>query len=419
FPGWAALPAAVRAAALRAIAAGLREATEELAALTTAETGKRIEESRAEVGFSAGFFEWFAEAALTAEQGAEETLTVPGRGFRVRRVPLGVVAAITPWNFPLSIPARKVAAALAAGCTAVLKPSELTPLSAARLVEICHPHLPAGALTMVTGDPIGLTAALTGHPDVASVSFTGSTRVGRIVAGRCAERFLPVVLELGGRGPFVVGAGADVDEAVEALMVAKFRNNGASCIAANNVFVHRSRYEAFVERLGERVASLRVGDPRDASTDLGPVVNADQRDRLTGLTADAEARGARVRNGPRPPAEGFFVRPAVVECLEDDPLWSDEIFGPVAAVRPFTDEGAVVEEINGWGYGLGGYVCDVPERAHALAARLRIGIVGVNNGAPNNPRVPFGGFGASGQGREGGMAGLLEFTTYQTISEPA
>ncbi|MEW2357167.1 aldehyde dehydrogenase family protein [Spirillospora sp. NPDC029432] len=419
FPGWAARPAADRAAALRAIAAGLRESTEELAALTTAETGKRLEESRAEVGFSAGFFDWFAEAAVTAEAGADEAVAVPGRDFRVRRVPLGVVAAITPWNFPLSIPARKIAAALAAGCTAVLKPSELTPLSAVRLVEICHRHLPAGALTMVTGDPVGLTAALTGDPNVASVSFTGSTRVGRIVAGQCAERFLPAVLELGGRGPFVVGAEADLDAAVEALMVAKFRNNGASCIAANNVFVHRSRYESFVERFAERVAALRVGDPRDPATGLGPVIDAGQRDRLAALTAAAEARGARVWNGPQVPAEGFYVRPAVVECLDDDPLWSDEIFGPVAAVRPFDDEDALVEEVNGWGYGLGGYVCDVPERARALAARLRIGIVGVNNGAPNNPRVPFGGFGASGQGREGGMAGLLEFTTYQTVSEPA
>ncbi|GAA2415575.1 NAD-dependent succinate-semialdehyde dehydrogenase [Actinomadura vinacea] len=419
FPGWAARTAAERAAALRAIAAGLREAAAELAALTTRETGKRLEESHAEVGFSAGFFEWFAEAALAAEAGAEEAPTAPGRAFRVRRVPLGVVAAITPWNFPLSIPARKVAAALAAGCTAVLKPSELTPLSAARMVEICQRHLPPGTLTMVTGDPIGLTAALTGDPHVAAVSFTGSTRVGRIVAGQCAERFLPAVLELGGRGPFVVGAGADVDEAVEALMVAKFRNNGASCIAANNVFVHRSHYDTFLERFTERVAGLRVGDPRDGSTDLGPVISAAERDRLAGLTAAAEARGARMWNGPRPPAEGCYVRPAVVECLADDPLWSDEIFGPVAAVRPFTDADALVQEINGWGYGLGGYVCDMPERARALAGRLRIGIVGVNNGAPNNPRVPFGGFGDSGQGREGGMPGLLEFTTYQTISEPA
>jgi succinate-semialdehyde dehydrogenase/glutarate-semialdehyde dehydrogenase len=243
--------------------------------------------------------------------------------------------------------------------------------------------------------------------------------VGRIVAGQCAQRFLPVVLELGGRGPFVVGAEAHVDEAVEALAVAKFRNNGASCIAANNVFVHRSLYERFVGRFAERVAALRVGDPRDGSTDVGPVIGAGERDRLAALTAAAEARGARVWNGPQPPEGGFYVRPAVVECLEDDPLWSDEIFGPVAAVRPFDDQDALVEEINGWGYGLGGYVCDSPARAHALAERLRIGIVGVNNGAPNNPRVPFGGFGASGQGREGGMAGLLEFTTHQTISEPA
>ncbi|WP_326823264.1 aldehyde dehydrogenase family protein [Streptosporangium sp. NBC_01756] len=419
-PGWAAASPAARSAALHAIAADLKAAGEDtgpdnLALLMTRETGKRIAESRAEIAFSADFFSWFAEAAPQAA--TEQPLITPGRRFRVRRVPLGVVAAITPWNFPLSIPARKIAAALAAGCTVVLKPSELTPVSALRLVEICHRHLPAGALTTVTGDPVGLTAALTGDPRVAAVSFTGSTRVGGIVAQQCAARFLPAVLELGGRGPFVVGAEADLDTALDALMIAKFRNNGASCIAANNVFVHESHYHPFVERLAERVASLRIGDPADERTELGPLITAAQQRRIAGLVADADARGARVLSGPQPPEQGFFARPAVVECPDDVALWSEEIFGPVVAVRSFTGENALVEEVNGWGYGLGGYVCDSPDRARRLASALRIGIVGINNGAPNNPRVPFGGFGASGLGREGGLSGLLEFTGEQTLSE--
>jgi succinate-semialdehyde dehydrogenase/glutarate-semialdehyde dehydrogenase len=418
-PGWSARSPEERAAALRAIAADLRAAAEDtgpgdLALLMTRETGKRIAESRAEIAFSADFFSWFAEAAPHAA--TETSVTAAGRSFRVRRVPLGVVAAITPWNFPLSIPARKIAAALAAGCPVVLKPSELTPLSAARLVEICCRHLPPGALTSVTGDPIGLTAALTGDRRVAAVSFTGSTRVGGIVAGQCAARFTPAVLELGGRGPFIVGAEADLDVAVEALMVAKFRNNGASCIAANNVFVHERHYTTFVDRFAERVAELRLGDPADERADLGPVITDEQRRRITGLVTDAERRGARIRTGARPPEAGFFVRPAVVECESDIALWTEEIFGPVAAVRFFTDEQAVVEEVNRWGYGLGGYVIDTPDRAQRLAAALRIGIVGINNGAPNNPRVPFGGFGASGLGREGGVSGMLEFTAEQTLS---
>ncbi|MCG5212804.1 aldehyde dehydrogenase family protein [Streptosporangium soli] len=421
-PDWAATPLAARSAALRAIAADLKAAGEDtgpdnLALLMTRETGKRLAESRAEIAFSADFFAWFAEAAPEAL--AEQPLSTPGRRFRVRRTPLGVVAAITPWNFPLSIPARKIAAALAAGCTVVLKPSELTPVSALRLVEICHRHLPDGALTSVTGDPVGLTAALTGDPRVAAVSFTGSTRVGGIVAQQCAARFVPAVLELGGRGPFVVGAEADLDGALDALMIAKFRNNGASCIAANNVFVHQDHYHPFVERLADRVMGLRLGNPADERTDLGPLITADQQRRLTGLVADADARGARVLTGPQHAGKGFFVSPAVVECPDDVALWSEEIFGPVAAVRSFTDEDALIGEINGWGYGLGGYVCDSPDRAQRLASALRIGIVGINNGAPNNPRVPFGGFGASGLGREGGVSGLLAFTGEQTLSEPA
>ncbi|KAF4408481.1 aldehyde dehydrogenase family protein [Streptomyces lycii] len=421
-PGWAATPTARRAEALRAIAADLRAAAEEtgegsLALLVTRETGKRLAESRAEIGFSAAFFDWFAEAAPHADGSAEDPVGLPGRRFTVRRVPLGVVAAVTPWNFPLSIPARKAAAALAAGCTVVLKSSELAPASALRLAEICLRHLPEGALTVVAGDGAGLTGALVADPRVAALTFTGSTRVGGIVAGRAAARFLPAVLELGGRGPFLITEDADPEAAVEALMVAKFRNNGASCIAANNVCVHRSQYDTVLRLLAERVEKLRVGDPADDSVDLGPVISRTEQDRLNGLVTGAERAGAPVRYGAPVPGQGTFVRPAVVECHDDLDLWTGEIFGPVVAIRPYEDEDRVVDEINGWGYGLGGYVCAPADRARALASRLRIGIVGINNGAPNHPRVPFGGFGASGLGREGGVTGLLEFTTEQTLSE--
>ncbi|MEU8346530.1 succinate semialdehyde dehydrogenase [Actinomadura meyerae] len=415
-PGWAATPPAERARALRTAADALRapDTAAELALLVTRESGKRLAEAQAEVGFSAAFLDWFADAAV-APQG--ELRQTAARRFAIEPRPLGVVAAVTPWNFPLSIPARKVGAALAAGCATVLKPSELTPLSGLRFAEILETLLPAGALTTVAGDGTEVTNALLDDPRVAAVSFTGSTRVGKLVAGRAAATLTKPLLELGGRAPFIVRADADLDAAVEALLVAKYRNNGASCIAANNVFVHESRYEAFLAAFTERSLALRLGDPREDGTDLGPVIDASHVERLNGLVAKARAAGADVRQGGDVPKAGHFVAPAVVADPGDLPVWTDEIFGPVVGVRPYSDEDALVAEVNGWGFGLGGYVCgtDVAAAA-ALAARLQIGIIGINNGAPNSPEVPFGGFGQSGYGREGGIAGLLEFTAPQTLS---
>nr|BFE27821.1 NAD-dependent succinate-semialdehyde dehydrogenase [Actinomadura rugatobispora] len=416
-PGWAATPPAERARRLRAAADALRDpgTAEDLALLVTRESGKRLAEARAEVGFSAAFLDWFADAAVGLH--GEQRLTA-GRRFLIGHRPLGVVAAVTPWNFPLSIPARKVAAALAAGCTAVLKPSELTPLSGLRFAEILEPFLPAGALTTVAGAGTEVTGALLDDPRVAAVSFTGSTRVGKLIAGRAGATLTKPLLELGGRAPFIVRADAELDAAVETLLVAKYRNNGASCIAANNVLVHESLYGGFVEAFTARSRALRVGDPRDEATDLGPVIDASHVKRLDALVQEARAAGADVRQDGDVPSAGSFVAPAVVADPGDDlPVWTEEVFGPVVGVRPYSDEDALVEEVNGWDFGLGGYVCGADAAAAAaLAERLRIGIVGINNGAPNSPEVPFGGFGLSGYGREGGLAGLLEFTAPQTLS---
>lgn len=415
-PAWAATPAGERARALRRAADALRDpaVAEELAVLVTRETGKRIAEARGEVGFSAAFIDWFADAAAAR---AAEQRTAGGRRFLVGHRPLGVVAAVSPWNFPVSIPARKVGAALAAGCSVVLKPSELTPLSGLRFAEILEEHLPAGLLTTVAGDGVEVTGALVDDPRVAAVSFTGSTRVGKLIAARCAEGLTRPLLELGGRAPFVVRADADLDAAVENLLVAKYRNNGASCIAANNVFVHESLYAEFVAAFKTRSAALRLGDPRAEETGLGPVIDASHVTRLNGLVEDARKAGAGVWQGEEVPATGHFVAPAVVEAAEDLPIWTEEVFGPVVGVRPYSDEDALVAEINSWDFGLGGYVCGTDvSGAIALAERLQIGIVGVNNGAPNTPEVPFGGFKQSGYGREGGYAGLAEFTEPQTVS---
>ncbi|WP_147919017.1 aldehyde dehydrogenase family protein [Ruania zhangjianzhongii] len=412
--GWAATPARDRAAALRAIAADLRAETEELGAIVCAETGKRLPEAQGEIGGSAKYFDWFAEAAAIAE--IESGRTAPGRRFQVRHHPVGVVAALGTWNFPVSIPARKVAAAIAAGCPAILKASERTPVSADRLVAICERHLPPGVIGAVMGGP-ELANALIDHPDVAAVTFTGSTAIGRLVAERAARSFTRTVLELGGKAPFIIRPDADLADAVEHLMVAKLRNNGESCIAANNVFVHSSLREQLWDLLTERIGAVRPGAPEDPETDLGPMIDDAAAQRLRGLLAQAEADGAEVVRGQDGPAGDAYLPAALVACDRPTQLWDEEVFGPVLALRSYDDEDAVVAEVNGWGVGLAGYVCGTDlAAAEQLAERLRVGIVGINNGAPNTPEVPFGGFGGSGIGREGGMSGYLEFVEEQTIA---
>lgn len=401
-----------RASALRAIAQSLRDNAGALAEIVSAESGKRLAEAQGEVGFSAQYFDWFAEAATAPR---DEHFSNAQRRFVVQRQPVGVVAAVSPWNFPLSIPARKVAPALAAGCTVVQKPSELTPLSSLAFTELCEPHLPSGALGIIVGDGEKLTTALVDHADVAALTFTGSTRVGSTVGARAISSLTRVTLELGGRAPFIVCEDSDPAQALEALMIAKFRNNGASCLAANSIFVHRNLYDQFVDALRERVVALRTGDPASPSTDVGPMLRPQHVSRLQGLVESAKADGCHVSAGVAAP--GWYIAPTLVEATSETALWSEEVFGPVCVVRRYDDEDAVVTEVNGWRTGLGGYITsDDAEHALQLASRLRIGIVGINNGAPNTPEVPFGGFGHAGIGREGGVSGMLEFTEEQTLS---
>lgn len=411
---WTAVSLRDRAGSLRAVAAALRDSSETLATLIVEETGKRRAEAEGEVSFSAQYFEWFAEAAVMPH---ESYLTTPQRRFLTHRVPSGVVAAVTPWNFPLSIPARKLAAALAAGCPVVLKPSELTPRSGLLLTALVQQFVPRGLVGAIAGDGASLTSALIDHSAVSAITFTGSTRVGALVAQRAGRSLTRTVLELGGRAPFIVTADADVETAVESLLVAKFRNNGASCIAANNVFIHESLSDQVTAALRERIRSMRVGSPRESSTELGPVISSSEQARIQALVEQAEQSGAAITRSPKPDT-GWFVEATLVELGESSPeIWSEEVFGPVCVVRSFRDTAEVLEEVNGWNTGLAGYVVSRrAEEALDLAARLRVGIVGINNGAPNTPEVPFGGFGLAGLGREGGLDGLKEFTELQTIS---
>ncbi|WP_165977342.1 aldehyde dehydrogenase family protein [Nonomuraea diastatica] len=415
--GWRATPAPQRGAALRAIAGRLRTA-HDLAETVTRETGKCLREARAELALAADYFDWYADLTHTL---TDQVLSVRlGMRHLVRSGPVGVAAVLTPWNFPVSIPARKIAPALAAGCAVVFKPSELSLLSSLAFTETCEAELPDGLLNTVAGDGAEITGAWLDDRRVRLLHFTGSTTVGRTIAQAAGAALTPVVMELGGRAPFIVLPDADLDEAADTLMVAKFRNNGASCIAANNVWVHEDVRADFLDRLAQRISTLVPGDPLDERTTLGPVRTREMAARLENLIAAPASAGARVHRGPRPEAGGWHVAPTVVvDPPTDTPEWREEVFGPVALVRSFTDLKEPIADASSTGHGLAGYVCTRDAAVGTeLLARLDVGIAGVNVATPATPEIPFGGRGDSGIGYEGGLPGLLPFLAHQSIAVP-
>lgn len=417
--GWQDLADDARAASLRRIADDLvrRDTARDLAIVISRETGKRLAEAEAEVRMSAGFFRWFADVA--AGRHGRTWSTVPGITHHVRQRPLGVVAVVTPWNFPLSIPARKIAAALAAGCTAVFKPSQVAPLSGLTLAEIVDRHVPAGVLNTVVVPAGVLDEAWMRDRRVRGVTFTGSTSVGMKIAGQAAAGMKRTVLELGGNAPFVVLPGTDPVSATEQLMVAKYRNNGQSCIAANHVWLPRRRFDDYLDAFLAATDSLVLGDPLEPATTLGPLALPGDPARIDELAAGAEASGARVhRFGGSTPGYGFFAPPVVVvDPGFDSPAVQGESFGPALAVLAYDDLDEVLSATRRLEHGLAGYVSGPDtHRATEFAKRLEVGIVGVNTGTPNTPQVPFAGLKHSGVGCEGGHAGLEEFLCYQTVA---
>ncbi|MEO3755444.1 aldehyde dehydrogenase family protein [Streptomyces sp. B6B3] len=414
-PDWAALTAGRRAAALRAVAADLREdrPAGELAGLITRETGKRIAESRAEVALSAAFFEWFAD--VVSGRAGQVWDHVPGLRHEVGDRALGVVAVLTPWNFPVSIPARKIAPALAAGCSVLFKPSEVAPASGLYLAEVVDRHLPNGVVSTVVGEPAVISDVWLADRRVRGLTFTGSTRVGRLLATAVAPRFTRAVLELGGNAPFVVLDDADLDLAVDVLMVAKYRNNGQSCIAANQVWAPRALADEFAARFGRASNRLVLGDPADEATTLGPLALPSDPARVDGLV---DSSGGEVwRADTAVPRAGHFARPAVsVRPGRDSAFVREEIFGPAVSVLEYDAIEEVLEAVASSPYGLGGYVVGAPRRAADVARALDVGIVGVNTGSPNTPQVPFAGLKDSGIGVEGAQLGLDMFLTRQTVA---
>jgi succinate-semialdehyde dehydrogenase / glutarate-semialdehyde dehydrogenase len=403
---WAAVPARVRADALLATSAGLAEAADRLGAVLCAESGKRLPEAVAEIRFAAEYFRWFAEQA---RRPSGEVLSgdPPGKRQVVVHRPAGVVACLTPWNFPVSIQARKLAAALAAGCTTVSRPSEKAPLAVVEMFRILAPALPPGVVNLVHGPAREVTEALLDHPAVRVVTFTGSTEVGRQIMARAARRIVRPALELGGDAPFIVFGDADIDAAVTGAMLAKFRNNGQSCIAANRFFVHDDVYDEFTGRFAAAVDAMRIGDPAaDPVPDLGPLIDAERVSAVTVLVDEAVKLGARrlTRDfGPDVPALGSYAAPVLL--------------ADVPAVTRFSCEEAVLGAANDTEMGLAAYLYTRDlARADRVASRLEAGITGINDPLPPGVFAPMGGVKQSGLGREGGREGLEEFQNVHYVS---
>lgn len=395
---------------------------DELAAIMTAEMGKPLAEARGEVAYGAEFFRWFSEEAVRIN--GDYTTTGDGKNrILVTRVPVGPCVLVTPWNFPLAMGTRKIGPAVAAGCTMVFKPAAQTPLTSLALVAILEEAgLPAGVLNVVTTSSASKVVGAWMSSGIArKISFTGSTEVGKILLTQAAENVMRSSMELGGNAPFIVCADADIDSAVDGAMMAKLRNMGEACTAANRFLVHRSVATEFTEKLAARMSALTVGDGSAPGTDIGPLVDQAGLDKVQSFVDDAVERGAKVVvGGSRPDGAGYFYSPTVLSNVSpDSALMTAEIFGPVAPIVVFDDEDEAIRIANDTEWGLVGYLFtqDI-DRALRLGEELEVGMVGLNTGLVSNPAAPFGGIKQSGLGREGGRVGIDEFLEYKYLAIP-
>lgn len=410
---WRQRPAKERAKLLRAWFDLITAHTEDLAQMITAEQGKPLYEARGEVAFGASFVDWFSEEAKRVYG---DVIPSAGRDrrFIVLKQPIGVCAAITPWNFPLAMITRKAAAALAAGCTMVVKPSEETPLTALAMAELARQAgIPAGVLNIVPSkDAAGIGRLLCEHPVIRKLSFTGSTAVGKLLMRQCADTLKKLSLELGGNAPFIVFDDADLDLAVAGAIASKFRNSGQTCVCTNRIYVQDGIHAAFVAKLTEQVASLKVGDGAAPEVVQGPLINAKAVAKVVELVGDAVDRGARIETGGKPHAlGGTWFEPTVLSGMQAPMrLAQEEAFGPIAPVFRFKDEAEVIRLANDTRYGLMAYFYarDVNRIWHVLE-ELQFGMVGINEGLISTELAPFGGIKESGFGREGSKYGIEEY----------
>jgi succinate-semialdehyde dehydrogenase / glutarate-semialdehyde dehydrogenase len=410
---WAATAPRERSRVLSATATAMAAAVDDLALLMTLEMGKPLRESRSEVLYAADFLQWFSEEAVrfggswrTAPDGGSRLLTM--------RRPVGPCLLVTPWNFPLAMGTRKLGPALAAGCTTIVKPAQQTPLSMLALAELfAAAGAPPGVVNVVpTTEARAVVAALLDDGRVRKLSFTGSTEVGRQLIKQSADGLLRTSMELGGNAPFVVFDDADLGRAVEGALLAKLRNNGEACTAANRFYVQDGVADAFIAGVADRFRRLTVGPGTDPATDVGPLIDDAAVQKCADLVDDALTRGARLLSGgrPRPEVGSYFEPTLLAEVPTDARIMHEEVFGPVAAIATFSTEDEVIRLANDTPYGLASYLFTADlERALRVAEALEAGMVGLNRGVLSNPAAPFGGIGASGYGREGGDEGIAEY----------
>jgi len=420
-PEWASTPPRERGEVLRGAFELIRERAEDLALLMSLEMGKAVAEAKGEVAYGNEFFRWFSEEAVRIHG---RWMQAPAGGSRLLTIkkPVGPCFFVTPWNFPLAMGTRKIGPAIAAGCTMVVKPAHQTPLTMLALTAILtEAGLPDGVLNVVpTTRAKEMSEALQADDRLRKVSFTGSTAVGRTLVRQSADQLQRVSMELGGNAPFLVFEDADVDAAVDGAMVAKMRNMGEACTAANRFLVHAGVAEEFAEKLAARMGALTVGRGQDEGVDVGPLIEEKAVESVSQLVTDAVHDGARLLvGGTVPDGPGFFYPPTVlVDVPADSAINAEEVFGPVAPITTFTTEDEAVERANATEYGLASYVYTRDlSRTIRMAERLDYGMVGINTGLISNPAAPFGGVKASGFGREGGFEGIEEYleTTYVAL----
>jgi succinate-semialdehyde dehydrogenase/glutarate-semialdehyde dehydrogenase len=417
---WAAWAPRERGEILRRSYEELMARQDELALLMTLEMGKPLGESRGEIAYAADFFRWFAEESVRIDGRFATAPNGAGR-LLVMKQPVGPCLLITPWNFPMAMGTRKIGPAVAAGCTIIVKPAQQTPLSMLALAEILErAGLPAGVLNIVTSSSASrVVGPLMNDPRLRKVSFTGSTAIGKLLVQQSAAQLQRVSMELGGNAPFLVFEDADLDAAVDGAMLAKMRNGGEACTAANRFLVHEAVEAEFAKRLAARMGALNVGRGTEPGVDVGPLINRVERDKVAELVSDARDLGASALvGGSSIDGPGAFYQPTVLSGVPDDArVLTEEIFGPVAPLRTFSSEDAAIAAANATEYGLVAYVYtqDI-KRAFRVVERLQTGMVGLNQGIVSNAAAPFGGVKASGIGREGGREGIEEFLDMKYVA---
>ncbi|NEU32353.1 NAD-dependent succinate-semialdehyde dehydrogenase [bacterium LRH843] len=422
FKTWSKLPAIERSNYLYRVAALMTEQKEELARTGTLEMGKALADMRGEVQQAIDYVQWYAEEARRV-YGETIPANAPNKRVQVLKQPIGVVGAITPWNFPVAMITRKISPAIAAGCTVIVKPASQSPLSAKLIFEIFEKaELPAGVVNLVAGNSKDISATLLNSPIIKKVSFTGSTEVGKLLMAQGAETVKKLSLELGGHAPFIVFEDADIDLAVDGLIGGKFRCAGQTCVSMNRLYVHRSVVDEFAEKLVAKTKQLKVGDGLDPSTNVGPLVDEKGVEKAEQHVQDAVAKGAELLVGGKRPDKskltGSFFEPTVLKNVDESMVISyEETFGPVAPIIAFDTEEEVIEKANNTLYGLASYFyTNDLSRVHRVSEQLEYGIVGVNDTLPITVAVPFGGIKESGNGKEGGHHGIKEYLIEKMIS---